>query len=252
MTRTNVKHSRIYVDGYDLTGYSRNAGELSWLYEAIPDACITDAVKNILLGQPSISLGPINAVLDNDVAGLFATFKAPGSFHYATVALGQLAAPVAGDPFFSWYLSQKDFSHVESGGFVSVNLTFDMAGVGFVAYGKPWGLNIHPNGAETAENTAVGIDSVTVTTSLGGIFVYHLFTSNGTVTLTAQDAATNENGSFAPITGATSGLINASVTPTGGMVALGVTQEIRRYWRWQLAFGGATTATFFAGLIRAT
>jgi len=252
MTRTNTKHTRIYVDGYDLSGYIRDAGTLSWLYDAIPDACITDEVKNVLLGQPSISLGPLNAVLDGDAAGLFAALKDPGVFRYATVALGQLAAPVAGDPFFSWYLAQKDFSHVEGGGFVSVNLTFDTAGTGFTAYGKPWGLIIHPKATRTAVNTAVGIDSGVTTSSLGGIFVYHLFSSNGTITLKAQDAATNSDASFADITGATSGIINASTTPKGAMVALGVTQTIRRYWRGQLAFGTATTATFFCGLIRTT
>jgi len=251
MTRTNVKNSRIYVNGYDLSGYARDAGTMSWLYDAVPDACITDGVKNVLLGQPSISLGPINAVLDNDTAGLFAAFKAPGVPRYATVALGQLAAPAAGDPFFSWYLNQKDFIHVEGGGFVSVNLTFDTAGVGFVSYGKPWGLNIHPKGAETAVNTAVGIDSGVVTSSLGGLWVYHLFSSNGTITLKGQDAATNTDVSFADITGATSGVIDASVTPAGAMVALGVTQTIRQYWRHQLVLGTATTATFFCGLIRA-
>ena len=251
MTRTNTKHIRIYVDGYDLSGYIRDAGTLSWLYDAVPDACITDEVKNVLLGQPSISLGPINAVLDNDAAGLFTVFKSPGMYRYATIALGQLTAPAAGDPFFSWYLAQKDFSHVEGGGFVSVNLTFDTAGTGFTACGKPWGLNIHPKAIRTAVNAAVGIDSGVTTSSLGGIFVYHLFSSNGTITLKAQDAATNLDASFADITGATSGIIDASTTPTGAMVALGVTQTIRRYWRGQLAFGTATTATFWLGLIRA-
>ena len=251
MARTNIKHARIYVNGYDLSGYVRDAGTLSWLYDAVPDACITDEVKNVLLGQPSISLGPLNAVLDGDAAGLFTAFKDPGVFRYATVALGQLAAPVAGDPFFSWYLAQKDFSHVEGGGFVSVNLTFDAGGAGFSTYGKPWGLNIHPKGAETAVNTAIGIDSGIVSSALGGIFVYHLFSSNGTITLKAQDAATNSDASFADITGATSGIIDASTTPKGAMVALGVTQTIRRYLRWNLTLGTATTATFWLGLIRA-
>lgn len=55
---------------------------------------------------------------------------------------------------------------------------------------------------------------------------------------------------FAALSGATSGSIDASVTPVSGMVALGVTAAVRRYTRWQLAFGTATTATFVCGLIR--
>ena len=64
MARTNKKHQRIYLDGYDMSGYTRDAGTLSLVYEAIPDACLTDGVKNVILGQPTIACGPINATFD--------------------------------------------------------------------------------------------------------------------------------------------------------------------------------------------
>jgi hypothetical protein len=77
-----------------------------------------------------------------------------------------------------------------------------------------------------------------------------LFSSDGTVTLTAQEADTNSNGSFANITGATSGSITAAVAPKHGMVATSTTYAIKRYLRWQLAFGTASTATFLIGFSR--
>jgi hypothetical protein len=70
------------------------------------------------------------------------------------------------------------------------------------------------------------------------------------LTLKVQDAATNSNGSFSDLSGATSGSITAAVTPQSGMVALGTTATVRRYLRWQLVFGTATTCSFTAAFIR--
>jgi hypothetical protein len=109
---------------------------------------------------------------------------------------------------------------------------------------------LHASAAETGANTGTGIDDNGASSTLGGIFVYHLLSSDGTVTLTAQDATTNSNGSFSNITGATSGSIDATTTPQSGMIALGATSTVRRYLRWQLAFGTASTATFVMAFIR--
>lgn len=72
MTRTHNKHVRVYVNGVDMSGYSRTVGPLGWMFGAEPDAAMTDAVKNIIVGQADIQAGTLNAFLDNDTAGLFA------------------------------------------------------------------------------------------------------------------------------------------------------------------------------------
>ena len=102
MSRTNKKHTRIYIDGYDLSGYTRDAGTLSQVYDAVPDACLTDGVKNVLLGQPTISCGPINATFDNTAtSGMHVLHATPGGQDYVCVAIGAGAAPAAGNPFFA-------------------------------------------------------------------------------------------------------------------------------------------------------
>jgi hypothetical protein len=73
---------------------------------------------------------------------------------------------------------------------------------------------------------------------------------NGTVTLKAQEADTNSDGDFGDITDATSGSITAAVSPKSGMIALDADASIKRYLRWQLAFGTANTATFACAFIR--
>lgn len=249
MTRTHLKHYRIYINGIDLSGTSRTIGPLAWMFGAEEDAALTDASKNILIGQADIQAGALSAFLENDAAQLFA--NQAQTTRNLMVAIGANAAPVAGNPVFCWKFEDIGYKAEQGSGFVTATLPF--GGPSFTStltYQRPWGYLLHAKGAETAVNTAVGLDDNGASSALGGIFIYHLFTSNGTCTLSVDDAATNTNPSFAALSGATSGSINASVTPQHGMVALSTSATVRRYTRWQIAFGTATTATFALGFIR--
>jgi hypothetical protein len=251
MTRTHNKHLRVYCDGVDLSGYGRNIGALEWVFDAEPDASFVDESKNILIGKGDIKAGTLNAFLDNDAAGLYVLANAGTATRNLLVAVGANAAPVQGDNIFAWKFEQSGYNVEQGSGFVSVTLPFGGASyASTLTYQKPWGKLLHAKGAETAVNTSTGIDDNGASSALGGIFIYHLLSSDGTVTLKAQDAASNLNASFADITGATSGSIDASVTPASGMVALSTTATVRRYLRWQLVFGTASTATFIAAFIR--
>ena len=250
MSRTHNKHVRVYVNGYDLSGYTRQIGPLAQVFTVNPDAALTDGCKNITIGQADIQAGALNAFLDNDTAGLYALANAGTGTRNLMVAIGQNAAPAAGDPVFAWQMEQTAYTAEGGEGFTSANLPFGGASyASTLTYAKPWGILHHAKGAETAVNTATGLDGTAQTTA-GGIFVYHLFSSNGTVTLKLQDASTNSNGSFGDLSGATSGSIDATTTPVSGMVALSTSATVKRYTRWQLVFGTATTATFAIAFIR--
>ena len=253
MTRTHLKHYRVYVNGYDLSGYSRNVGTLAWVFDTEPDAAMTDGVKNVLLGQCDIQAGPINVMFDNDAAGAKALLAANTSTLTVTVAVGALAAPAIGDKSFTWDFEQSAYSVEQGTGFVVANLQLNTSHASQKAFAKPWGVVLAHNTARTAVNSTTGVDDYGASPpSLGGVFWYHLLTSNGTVTLTAQEADTNSDGSFGNITGATSGSITAAVTPKYGMAATTETYAVKRYLRWQLAFGTANTATFVCGFNRNT
>jgi len=265
MTRTNKKWIRLYVDGYDLSGYVRDAGSLGFVADAVPDACITDAVKNALVGQITVTCGPLNAVLDNDgttyPAGLWDTFKGAGTPHVVTVAIGTLAAPAQGDPVFSWTLDETSFQMNEGTGFMSINLSLDQAALITSLYNDPFGYVLHPKGAETGANSGNNVISMGqgAQTDLGGLFVYHLFTASGgggagTATL-SMDGSADGSTSWLATTGATSPALvtgNTVTVPQAGIIQLGSTAAVRRYLRWQLALVTATSATFFAGFIRKT
>jgi hypothetical protein len=255
----------MYVDGIDISGYIRDAGQLAEVDEAIEDTAVTDAVKNVLLGQGTISCGPLNAILDNDggayPAGLFSSFGTAGTPHYTTVVVGTPNGPNLSDPIFAWYMAETAFQRVEgSNGFVSVTLQLDKGGTGFTGYDNPWGYTLHAKGNESAVNSAntpLVCDWGSVPPAWGGLFVYHLFSATaagaGTVVLKMQDSADGSTG-WADVTNATSGALTTNVTtaPVGGIVPIGTTAVVKRYTRWQLVFGGGTPPTganFFAGFV---
>lgn len=251
MTRTHSKHVRVYANGVDISGYSRNVGVLSWEFEAQPDAAYTDECKNILPGVANIQAGPINAFLDNDAAGLFNLMSAGGLVTDLMLPIGINAAPAAGDPVFAWEFAELAYIAGDGGAFVNANIGLSPSYcLAPIAYNKPWGYLLHAKAARTAVNTAAGIDDYGAATALGGVFCYQLFSSDGTVTLKAQDASINSDANFADLTGATSGSITAAASPKFGMVALTATQAVKRYLRWQIVLGTATTATFALSFIR--
>jgi len=253
MARTHNKHVRLYVDGVDVSGYSRSVGALSWIYGAEQDQAFTDQSKNVLIGQADIQAGTISAFLDNDAAGLFNLASAGVGTRNLCVAIGANAAPVAGDNVFAWQFEQTAYNAEQGTGFVAVSIP--MGGASYAStltYSRPWGVLLHPSSAATAANSSAGIDDVGAASALGGIFVYHVLSSDGTCTITAEEADTNSDGSFGAITGATSGEIDATAAPVSGMVALGTTAAIKRYLRWQVSLNSATTVTFVAAFIRNT
>lgn len=251
MTRTHQKFYRGYIDGVDVSGFSRSIGELNWSFEQTPDTAWTDEVKNSMNGRGEISAGTYSAFLDNTAAGTHELLNASAGTRNVMIAIGAQAAPAQGDNVFAWQFEQSGYKAEDGGGFMVVSVPLGSASYSStIGYCKPWGRLLHAKGAETAANTAAGIDDIGAASTTGGIFVYHLLSSDGTVTLTAQEASTNTDVNFANITGATSGSITAAVTPKSGMIALGLTASIKRYLRWQLAFGTATTATFVCAFIR--
>lgn len=253
--RTLPKHTRVYVDGYDLSGAGRTIGPLTWEYAEVDmTAPMSDAIKGYLLNQVNIGLGTFNGVLDNTTGAIHAVGSAISSPRNVMVPLGIRAAPAIGDPVFVGVFNQLSYNAADDGGAVVANIPFGAWNVNSeIAYTKPWGLLIHNKQAETAVNSAVAPSSMDngAATTAGGYLMYQVFTANGTATVKIQDSATNANdAAFADLSGATSGVVDASSTPKSGLVALGITATVRRYLRWQIVLGTATTVTFALAFVR--
>jgi len=249
--RTTKKWARFYADGYDLSGDVRDFGPLLWEYGAPMEAALSDYVKSTLPDTCNIGVGALNGFFNNTDAALHAVMKGAGTIRTVMTAHGIRAIPAAGDPVFCGQFEQLSYQG-QPAEYIFANIQFGSASAvaSTLEYSKPWGTLIHANGAETAVNAGTGIDDRGAATALGGVFCYQLFSSNGTVTLSLDEASINTDINFAALTGATSGSINASVTPAAGMVGLGMTAAVKQYLRWQLVFGTATTATFAVAFIR--
>lgn len=251
--RTVARWLRAYVDGFDMSGYAVSVGPLAMEWEAEPMHAFSDEVQNTLVGQPEISCGELNGFFDNtNTSGMHAVMNSAGAARVLTLAFGIRAAPAAGDPTFNGTFTQLSYEAVPDKGFVTANMKFgkQITTASEIAYGKSWGVLLHPKGAETAVNTATGVDDRGASSAAGGYFVYHIMTANGTATVRVQDASTNTNPSFADLSGATSGVVDASSTPKFGIVALSTTATVRQFLRWQITFGTATSVTFLASFVR--
>ena len=249
--RTVGKHSRIYIDGYDMSGYSKAIGSLTWSFDVSEQAALSDAVKNGLPGHATISPGVLSAFLDNTAtSGLHVVLNGGTGNRTVMIPLGMRAAPVAGDPVFAGQFEQLDYIAT---GDDYVNAAVTLGGwsgrASSLGYEKPWGTLLHAYGAETAANTAnSGLSSDKATASaLGGLLVYHVFSGDGTATISVDDSA--DNSSWLALSGATTGELDCS-SVQHGLVPLGTTATVRRYLRWQISLNTATTVTFALAFIR--
>jgi hypothetical protein len=250
--RTILKYARVYIDGYDMSGYARTFGPLTCDFGGESMAAISDPVMGWLPGPSTVGIGTLNAFLDNTAGGLHALASGAGVKRTILIAQGMRAIPAAGDPAFMCELEQAGYSSDVSGIFTTVNIPFsNSVRSGALLYPKPWGILVHANAAETGANSANGIDLTDVSTLFGGYMTYQVLAAAGagnmTATISVEDSASLGSGYAGLVT---TGSINC-ITPVAGIVALARTATVRRYVRWQLALGTATSVTFALGFHRA-
>lgn len=249
--RTVTKWIRVYHDGYDISGMSRSIGPTGIVYDEADLTTLSDAVKGYLPGTGNLNVDVINGIMDNTATvGLHTVGQSAGGIRTILIAFGIRGEPAAGDPIFGGQFMQGAYQTADEGGAVVATLPFLgwAANAVFNSAYRPFGVLLHAKGAETSANTATGIDDEGAATSKGGYMTYHVFAGDGTATLKVQDAATNSNPSFSDISGVTTGVIDCSSVQYGIVAAS--TTTIRRYLRWQIALGTATTVTFALGFTR--
>ena len=248
--RTLSKWTRVYANGYDISGDTRTVGPLSAEFEQANLASMVDAVKGYLPNHATASIGALNGIFNNAATtGLNAVLAGPGVKRHIVVAVGMRSVPSVGGPAFVVTVNQLDYGVTEAAGAVIANVKFGgLSQPDEVGFAKFWGVLLHANTEETGANTAIGIDDIMDDSHDGLVMAWQLTAFDGTnITITAQHAVLNVNGSFANITGATSG----ALTDVGaGIVATAHGLTVNRYLRWQ-ASGAYTSATFLLVAIRA-
>ena len=249
--RTTLKNWRVYVDGYDMSGYSRSFGPLATTFDEGVDDAVTLDVKAAMVGNAQVSMGTLNGLFDNTAtSGLHIVMKGAGVQRNVMIAGGIQAAPANNDPVFCGQFNQLGYYGEPDNNPVYASIPFGGAHVnsGNLMYAKPWGALLHAKAARTAANTATGLDQL-ASSAKGGWMMYQVFAGDGTAALKVQHASTNSDGSFTDLL--SSGTISCA-SPVADMVALANGTSVNRYVRWQIALGTATTVTFAIAFMRGT
>ena len=255
--RTTIQFVDFYADGYDLTGYGRTVGPLTWEFEEIDlTAGMGDAVKGYLLGDATLGVGTYNAVFDNTaLVSSHVRLGSPGGYDTIMVPFGIRAAVAIGDPVYVGKFNQLAYGVVEEGKAVMINAVYGNTNpTTILDYSKPWGRMLHINEAETAVNGVITdtIDNA-VQTLLGGYIVYQVFAAAGagdmTATLKVEHSNTNVDLDFVDLPGATTGVIDC-INPVAGIIQCATNETVERYTRWQIVLGTATSVTFALAFVR--
>jgi len=252
MARTVQKYIRAYIDGYDLSGYARTVGDLSWEYGEDMDAALSDEIMGGYPGHTNIFTGPLNTFFDNSTDGPHDGLKTADAVRDVMYAIGMGASPASGDPVYcapllhTAYMAQPN----DVSSMVTANLTFSGwdRRADTLTYDIPWGNLIHPKGAETGINSSTSDHDYGSQTTNGGYMMYQIFSSDGTVAIKVQDASVDSDVSYSDLV--SSGDVDASTSPVSGITALAAGTIVEQYTRWQIALNTATTVTFALAFIR--
>jgi len=252
--RTLNKYTRVYIDGYDLSGYSRSISPLVWEFDAVDLTCpMGDSAKGYLPGHPNITPTQLNGVFDNTAtSGLHAVASSQNDDRVVLVAIGDRAAPVAGNPAFMGEFLQLGYHAEDDGGAVVANIPFGpWEASSLIAYGQPWGTLAHALAAADSDGSDTdAVQDYGAATSYGGYMVWQVTAGDGTATITMEHGDSDAESDFAAIAGLTTGEIDCSSVQTGVAVTTSRTQTINRYTRWQISMNTASTVTFALGFVR--
>ena len=252
--RTLFKWGRVYIDGYDMSGYDRAFGPFTWAFdEADMTAPQSDAAKGYLPNTCSIGCGTLNGLFDTTATvGFHTVMSSIQSERIITYAMGDRAAPAAGVPVFAGQWVQDGYHAEDDSGAMVASVPFgawDAANQ--IGYTVPWGYLLHANSAAAAANSSGDAQHDNgASSALGGYMVVHGLAGDGTATITVQHSADEVDGNYANLGGCTSGELDFSSVQSVVAATTAKTTTVERYIRWQISLNTATTVTFVLSFIR--
>lgn len=253
MPRVVSKDMRCYIDGYDLSPYITNIGQLNYDFGFEQIAGLSEEVKGGLPNQATLGIDAINGMFDSTAtSGLHAVMNAVTN-HHVMIPFGVYGAPAAGDHVYMGKFEQLGYQSDIGDGLTAATMRFGQPSVDEgLSYHKPWGVLVHANSAETAANTATGIDDYGSATT-GGYMMCQIFSviGTGTVTIKLQHADTNVDGSFADLGGCTTGAVAHGSVPYADIKETTLTTTtVNRYLRWQISLDTITSVSFALSFVR--
>lgn len=256
--RTVARWTRVYVDGYDMSGMARSIGPLESVYEEIDMTTLGDSVKNYLPGHPSLNIGVFNAVFDNTAdVGTHTVLQTTGN-RTVLVVKGIRAEPAIGDPCFGGEFLQSAYAALsEDGVFVNIPFAGWAADANHKQYPVAWGQLLHTNTlADDVNADDAGVQSPTAAaTTHGGFMIYHVTAATGgagvTATIKVQHSVDEDDAHYADLGGCTTGVIDVGTAPVAGVIPTTLnTTTVNEFLRWQIVLGTATDVTFVLAFVR--
>jgi len=252
--RTTLKNYRIYVDGRDMSGYSRSFGPLACTFEEGMDDSIDKDVKAVTLGNATVGMGTLNGIYDNTASvGIHAHLQTAGVERTVLIGIGIQTPPVNNDIAFMGTFNQTGYEVGASDNPITVSIPFANThfGADNLYYARPWGVLLWALAAQTAANSSAGLDQLAQTT-LGGYMCYQITAAAGggnmTATIKVQDASINTDGNFGDLI--SSGVINCVGGGVSGIVQLAPTATVKQFVRPQILLGTATSVTVALAFVR--
>ena len=248
--RTVNKYTRVYIDGYDLSGHARSIGPLTTTFQEGVDNPLNASITGVWLGQATISPGTLNSMFDNtQTTGIHDVLKTPG-VRNVMVNLGIQAAPAVGDPAFVGQFLQDDYiaTPEETPSAITVRFGSSKYGSTAINFSDPWGVVLGANTAWTAATTDddVGIDQ-DAASALGGYMMYQVTAGDGTATILVEDSTSNNHADYGTLL--TTPVLDCSSVQSG-VVATATTATVKQFVRANIALSGASTVTFALAFIR--
>jgi len=257
--RTTARWTRVYIDGYDLSGVARTIGPLESTFDEAETTALADTVKTYLPNHPNLNVGTLNAIFDTtSVIGTATVANVTGTKRVVSVVKGIRAAPAIGAPVFCGEFMQSAYNVAGEGG-VFVNIPFAgwAADATHRSYPIAWGQLLHTNVSAAAANAAdAGVLSHTdAATAFGGYMVYHVTAATvgagRTATIKVQHSPDEDDANYVDLGGCTTGVIDVSTAPIAGVLPTTTNVTVvDKYLRWQIVLGTATTVTFVLGFVR--
>jgi hypothetical protein len=252
--RTLSRWSRVYGNGYDLSGYTRSLGTLPWEFESGDISAMTEEINNYLIGRATIGPVTLNGVFDSTAtSGLHVLASGVNTSWDLMIALGIRAAPAMGDPVYCGKFTQKGYQAQEDNVAMVATVPFGLwDGGDLLHYEQPWGTLVHPLGVEDAVNADAGYDDgigAGAPSELGGYMMYQVtaHTGVGNAIISIDDSANNI--AWAALGDATVSVEDTDI-PCAGIVEIDKDAEVRQYIRWQLSLAGMTDITFALAFVR--
>jgi hypothetical protein len=245
---------RVFVDGYNLSGYGRSIGPLAVAFDTADlTAQMSDTVKGYLFGAPSITPGTFNGVMQSttDSGTEISKIQTAGVSRDILVAIGDRAAPVAGNPAFVCKSTHSGFQVVEDGGAIAVNADFGEWDASDIPnYSSPWGIMLTAEYDSFDETLSGSVINTGLDTSLGGFFMYQVLPGgSGRWVVKVMDDPDGGSG-YADVEGLTVTISDASVPQAGIIQTTAITTQIEPYVKLFCTEDAAGTLILAAALVR--